>query len=155
MTRAKRCVIVASGVLVLVACHRDDQDDTPPPPAPVFAPAVAPAVAPVLAPVEPQPSDERVVDLTISEDSEPTAPLAAGGSVAAQARACSMQGDNACVIRVLEGRAQTEAELAMLIEAYRARGQTAQAVGHMRAYVERFPDTPRARAYRTIIARST
>lgn len=151
MTRVKRCVIVASGVLVLVACHRDDQDDTPPLPAPVFAPAVAP----VLAPVEPQPSDERVVDLTISEDNEPPVPPAAGGSVAAQARACSMQGDNACVIRVLEGHAQTEAELAMLIEAYRARGQTAQAVGHMRAYVERFPDTPRARAYRTIIARST
>jgi serine/threonine protein kinase len=71
----------------------------------------------------------------------------------ARARQCVMQGDNACVIRTLEGRAQTERSLAMLIEAYRARSQTEQAQRHMRVYVNRYPNTPRARQYQQILAR--
>jgi serine/threonine protein kinase len=69
----------------------------------------------------------------------------------AEARRCLAQGDNACVIRVLEGRATTERQLGMLIEAYRARGQTAQALRHMRTYVQRYPESPRSRQYQQIL----
>lgn len=69
-----------------------------------------------------------------------------------QARRCTMSGDNQCVIRVLEGRARSEGAMAMLIEAYRARGQTAAALRQMRVYVERFPGTPRARNYQQILS---
>ena len=66
---------------------------------------------------------------------------------------CSINGDNACVIRELEGRPRSARALGLLIEAYRARGQTQDAVRHMRTYVQRFPGTSRARAYQQIIAR--
>lgn len=72
-------------------------------------------------------------------------------SADAEVRACVMRGDNACVVRLLEGRAQTEWQLSTLIEAYRARGQSAAALGHMRAYVQRF-EGARARQYRQILA---
>jgi outer membrane protein assembly factor BamD (BamD/ComL family) len=65
-----------------------------------------------------------------------------------------MRGDNACVIRLLEGVARSERAMAMLIEAYRARGQTNQAIRTMRSYIERFPGTPRARNYAQIVAAS-
>jgi hypothetical protein len=71
----------------------------------------------------------------------------------AQTRACAMRGDNPCIIRLLEGRAHTQNQIAQLIEAYRARGQTSQAVRHMRTFVQRFPSTPRARSYQQILAR--
>ena len=76
-----------------------------------------------------------------------------GPNVDAEARQCTMSGDNACVIRLLDGRARTESQLAMLIEAYRARGQTQQALRHMRTYVSRFGSTSRARGYQQILAR--
>jgi pSer/pThr/pTyr-binding forkhead associated (FHA) protein len=74
------------------------------------------------------------------------------GNVEERARQCNMNGDNACVIRLLEGRARTEQTLAMLIEAYRARGQTQRALQHMRTYTTRFQGTPRARQYQQILA---
>lgn len=77
-----------------------------------------------------------------------------GSAVEAEARRCTMDSDNLCVIRLLEGNARTEAAMAMLIEAYRARGQTNQALRWMRSYVERFPGTARARNYQQILARS-
>lgn len=71
-----------------------------------------------------------------------------------QARECTMRGDNACVIRLLEnGRADTPTALRMLIEAYRARGQTNTAVQHMRTFVTRYPTHAAARAYEQILAR--
>lgn len=70
----------------------------------------------------------------------------------AEARRCTMASDNACVIRVLEGRARSEGAMAMLIEAYRSRGQHSAAMRQMRVYVERFPGTPRARNYQQILA---
>ncbi len=74
------------------------------------------------------------------------------GDLEAQARECTRHGDNACVIRLLEGRAHTDGGLAMLIEAYRARGQTQQALRHMQEFVRRFPGSSRARSYQQIIA---
>jgi TonB family protein len=71
----------------------------------------------------------------------------------AAARRCMANGDNACVIRALEGRAQSEQEIALLIEAHRARGQTQEALRYMRIYVERFPGSPRARNYQQILSR--
>ncbi len=72
----------------------------------------------------------------------------------AQVRACQMRGDNNCVIRLLEGNAHTENELATLIEAYRATGNRATATRHMRAYVQRYPAGRRSSAYRQILGSS-
>lgn len=71
-----------------------------------------------------------------------------------QAREAMIRGDNTTVIRLLEGHARTEWQLTALIEAYRARGQTQQALRHMRTFVNRFPNTSRARQYQQILARS-
>lgn len=86
--------------------------------------------------------------------SAPSAPRASAAEPMEDARACMVRGDNACVIRVLEGRARTEQELSMLIEAYRATGNQARALRHMRTFVSRFPNSPRARAYRQLLERS-
>lgn len=48
---------------------------------------------------------------------------------------------------------QTEAELASAIEAARAAGRTDSALAQMAIYVERFPQSPRARGYRQILTR--
>ncbi len=90
--------------------------------------------------------------------STPARPAGGGGGGSGanaedEARQCTVRGDNACVIRLLEGHARSAGALAMLIEAYRARGQTQQSLRHMQEYVRRFPSNPRARAYQQIIAR--
>jgi len=41
----------------------------------------------------------------------------------------------------------------MLIEAYRARGETSAAVRHMETFAQRYPTDPRASAYRQILSR--
>jgi Tfp pilus assembly protein PilF len=69
------------------------------------------------------------------------------------ATACLARGDNACVIRALSGRAQTPQELGLLIETYRAVGDSAQAARYMATYVQRFPTARRAEAYRQMLAR--
>lgn len=69
-----------------------------------------------------------------------------------RARECSMRGDNQCVISALEGgRARTPTALSMLIEAYRARGQSQRAMGHMRTFVQRYRSHPRAQHYQQIL----
>ncbi|MBX3268794.1 MAG: serine/threonine protein kinase [Sandaracinaceae bacterium] len=71
----------------------------------------------------------------------------------ADARRCVLRGDNACVIRLLSppGRANDAASLAMLIEAYRAQGQTREAERAMELFVRRYPTHERARRYREIL----
>jgi pSer/pThr/pTyr-binding forkhead associated (FHA) protein len=69
------------------------------------------------------------------------------------ASACLARGDNQCVIHALNGRAQTAQELGLLIETYRALGDTAQAYRGMTAYVQRFPTARRAEAYRQMLDR--
>jgi len=75
-------------------------------------------------------------------------------NVEAQARQLTSQGDNQGVIRLLEGgRARTPTSLALLIAAYRARGQTSRAVGHMRSFVQRYPAHARSQQYRQFLQR--
>ena len=70
----------------------------------------------------------------------------------AQAHQCVASGDNACVIRALEGgRARSPAALALLIETYRAMDDLPAARRHMRAFVGRYPDNPRAPRYRQML----
>ena len=69
-----------------------------------------------------------------------------------RARECSMRGDNQCVISALEGgRARSPTALSMLIEAYRARGQSQRAMQHMRTFVQRYRSHPRAQHYQQIL----
>ncbi len=78
---------------------------------------------------------------------------ASGGSPIAAASACLARGDNACVIRALNGKAQTAQELGLLIETYRAVGESAQAYRNMAVYVQRFPTARRAEVYREMLER--
>lgn len=69
-----------------------------------------------------------------------------------EARACVARGDNDCVIRVLEnGGARTPSSLALLIETYRATGNTAAAKGHMRTFVRRYPRNARTPRYQEML----
>jgi len=70
------------------------------------------------------------------------------------ASACLVRGDNACVVRALNGRAQTAQELALLIETYRAMGNLEQATRNMATFVQRFPTTSRAGVYRDLLQRT-
>jgi pSer/pThr/pTyr-binding forkhead associated (FHA) protein len=80
------------------------------------------------------------------------APSSAGSPMEA-ASACLTRGDNQCVIRALNGRAQSAQELGLLIETYRAVGDSAQAYRNMTVYVQRFPTARRAEAYRQMLER--
>ncbi|MBZ0116026.1 MAG: hypothetical protein K8H88_03450, partial [Sandaracinaceae bacterium] len=71
----------------------------------------------------------------------------------AQARECTMRGDNRCVIRLLEGHTSSAQGLGLLIEAYRAIGDQSNALRHMRTYVGRYRNTPRAQSYQQILNR--
>lgn len=83
-----------------------------------------------------------------SAHADPANAVSPSAEVEARARECTMQGDNACVIRLLEaGRARTPGALSMLIEAYRARGQTNMELRHMREFLRRYPAHLRAPWY--------
>jgi len=77
-------------------------------------------------------------------------PLPAVGLEAA--RACLRQGDNACVVRALEGHADSASALALLIETLRTMGDEATARRHMRTFVARYPGDRRTPAYRDLLA---
>jgi pSer/pThr/pTyr-binding forkhead associated (FHA) protein len=83
--------------------------------------------------------------------SRPTATNAGGQSAMDVASACLARGDNDCVIRALANRANTSQELGLLIETYRATGDTKQAQKNMATYVKRFPTARRADAYRRML----
>jgi pSer/pThr/pTyr-binding forkhead associated (FHA) protein/tetratricopeptide (TPR) repeat protein len=74
-------------------------------------------------------------------------------SPAKLARSCLARGDQRCAVRALEGHAQTPQELALLIETYRALGETKKAVKHMESFVERYPTARQAPQYRQFIAK--
>lgn len=64
------------------------------------------------------------------------------------ARECLQRSDNACAIAALEGgRARTPSGLALLIETYRATGNTSAARRHMRSFVRKYPNHGRAAVY--------
>jgi pSer/pThr/pTyr-binding forkhead associated (FHA) protein len=74
-------------------------------------------------------------------------------SPAKVARACLARGDQRCVVKALEGHADNAQELALLIETYRALGDTKKAVRHMEAFVNRFPSARQAPQYRQFIVK--
>jgi pSer/pThr/pTyr-binding forkhead associated (FHA) protein len=74
-------------------------------------------------------------------------------SPAKAARSCLARGDQRCVVKVLEGHADEPQELALLIETYRALGDTKKAVRHMETFVQRFPTARQAPQYRQFIVK--
>ncbi len=86
-------------------------------------------------------------------DPGPSTPASNNASLEAQARECTMRGDNQCAIRVLEGHARTQTTLGLLIEAYRAQGRSELAYRHMRTFVQRWGSSPQGRAYSQILSR--
>jgi ABC transport system ATP-binding/permease protein len=72
---------------------------------------------------------------------------AGGATPFDEALACASKGDNACVVKSLEGRATTPRALALLIETYRAMGNADAAARNMRLFVSRYPSDRRASRY--------
>ena len=86
------------------------------------------------------------------------APKAAGPaqpkkSPAELARSCLARGDQRCAVRALEGRASNAQELALLIETYRALGDSSRAVRNMQRFVKRYPNARQAPQYRQFLAK--
>jgi Flp pilus assembly protein TadD len=65
-----------------------------------------------------------------------------------QAQQCAGERDNACVIQILEGRAQSVLERALLIDAYFASLQMDATSREMRQFLDLYPDDSRAPVYR-------
>ncbi|MDQ3037015.1 MAG: hypothetical protein M3Y87_31770, partial [Myxococcota bacterium] len=85
---------------------------------------------------------------------EPSSAASTGGSSQtplAAARDCLARGDQTCAVRALEGRARVEDEWRMLIETYRAMGNTPRALDAMQRYIQRFPTGSRTPQYRQIL----
>lgn len=79
------------------------------------------------------------------------APRPASANAMKEASACLARGDNQCVVRVLAGNAKTAQEMGLLIETYRAMGNTQAARKYMTIYVKRFPTAKRANSYRRML----
>jgi ABC transport system ATP-binding/permease protein len=84
---------------------------------------------------------------------QPVEAAAPAESPSKTARSCLAKGDQRCVIRALEGHTDSEQDLALLIETYRALGETKKAVRHMDSFVSRYPDAKQAPQYRQLIAK--
>jgi pSer/pThr/pTyr-binding forkhead associated (FHA) protein len=69
------------------------------------------------------------------------------------ARNCLARGDQRCVVKALEGKAESAQELALLIETYRALGETKKAVKHMETFVARYATARQTPQYRQFIAK--
>ena len=67
--------------------------------------------------------------------------------------ACRLETDfNRCIVTRLEGRAESESELIMLIQSYRMLGDMEKAREHMSGYVDAYPDGLQAQTYRDYLA---
>jgi hypothetical protein len=121
------------------------------PPAPAPEPAAA-GVAAAAAAGDAPPSDEPA---PAGEPQAPApAPSASGsGQALAQALDCLGRGDNRCVIRALENRANSARELELLIETYRAMSSTPKAESEMRRYLSIYPNGKRSAEYRRLLER--
>jgi hypothetical protein len=80
-------------------------------------------------------------------------PVSEEESPAKLARNCLARGDQRCAVRALEGHAENAQELALLIETYRALGETKKAVRHMESFVELYPTARQAPQYRQFITK--
>lgn len=105
--------------------------EAPPPSAPDAAVAQAPEPTP-----EPAPTPA------------PATGADAGISPIEQARACQREGNHRCVIDTLEGRVASAPALVLLVSAYSQIGDRASARRAATAFVDRFPNDPRAERYR-------
>ena len=115
------------------SARRDSSSSAPPPP---VTPAPAPlSITPSAPPAEAEAPPAR-------------SPLAT-------ALQCLQVGDSACAVRALEGKAKTAQELELLIESYRALGNTAKVDDHMRSYLERFPSGKMVKAYQRLLQYQT
>lgn len=114
-----------------------------PAPKPAARPAPAEPARPAARPASPQPTQAAVAQAPARSPS--------GASAMEIANACLGRGDNECVIRALDGNASSPQELGLLIETYRAIGETAKAQKNMANYVKRYPSAPRSDAYRRML----
>jgi pSer/pThr/pTyr-binding forkhead associated (FHA) protein len=123
------------------------------------AAARAPASAPrqparAQAPARPQqPARAKVppTQTTTAQPSPTSAPSASEAGAMELASACLARGDNECVIRALEGNANSERELGLLIETYRAIGDAKSAQKMVNVYLKRYPTARRAQVYRDML----
>ncbi len=99
----------------------------------------------------PSPSQSRPRDTSASSPSPPGADDE--NSPSRVARGCLARGDQRCAVRALEGHAESAQELALLIETYRALGETKKAVKHMESFVTRYPTARQAPQYRQFVAK--
>ena len=100
---------------------------------------------------EPAPQPRTRAQAPAPAPAEPEA--AEGDSPAKIARNCLARGDQRCAVKALEGRTENAQELALLIETYRALGETKKAVKHMETFVQRYPTARQAPQYRQFIAK--
>jgi pSer/pThr/pTyr-binding forkhead associated (FHA) protein len=103
-----------------------------------------PVTAAAAAPRAPRPASTNPV----AEPRAPEAPASDTESPAKLARNCLARGDQRCAVRALEGHAENSQELALLIETYRALGETKKAVRHMESFVARYPTARQTPQYR-------
>jgi serine/threonine-protein kinase len=85
------------------------------------------------------------------ESEEPEEPE--GPTALEEARACLARGDQACARGVLESRARTATEHAMLIDLYRSSGRIPQALDAMERFVRRFRRARQTPEYREYLRR--
>ncbi len=117
-----------------------DMQDAPQASRDEAAQLVALASAPV-ATAQPAPPKPKAVVQANDEDPAKTA------------RNCLARGDQRCVVRALEGKAENAQELALLIETYRALGETKKAVKHMETFVARYASARQTPQYRQFITK--
>jgi hypothetical protein len=109
------------------------------------APEVAGAATPVAAtPAAATPASAQAAEVEATKPAATHTPIQA-------AVACLATGDNACVVKTLEGKATTAQELELLIETYRTLGNGEKAEKYMKLYVDKHPDEKRAIAYRRVL----
>jgi ABC transport system ATP-binding/permease protein len=101
---------------------------------------------PLSGPAEGAAARPRVAQAAPAARAEPEDP-------AKTARNCLARGDQRCAVRALEGKASNAQELALLIETYRALGETKKAVKHMETFVARFATARQTPQYRQFIAK--
>lgn len=97
---------------------------------------------------------QNTAPATVPQSAPPT--VDARGAAKApleEANKCRAADDVHCVVRALEGKAQTAEELGMLCEAYRELGDNKRARAAMQQYVDRFPSGSFSAFYREQLAR--
>ncbi len=99
-----------------------------------------------------EPSPQTASAVSAKPDTKPDPKPTQTADTLQQARECLARGDNACVIRLLEGGgAQNASALALLIETYRATGNQVAARRHMGWFVTKYPSNSRAERYRKML----